>query len=180
MRDFWTNCRALRAGVGAALVAGVVFLLGVWTGREFDKPETAARGAAVEREIPLPPLPGKAPAQAQTRNVSRGGGGALAEPGARPLPENAWETAPVAPALNMRKTAEGYEISVSLTGVHPNDLRIYPHAERSLLVIQADLKHPDTGKTATTEGRLRIPRDARIEALVATYEDGRLFISIPR
>jgi len=167
MHDLGTNCRAWLAGVNAVLVAGVVFLLGVWAGRHYNRaPETAA------------PRHGHTPAPAQTRGVSRGD--AFAELGSRPLPETAWETAPVAPALNMRETPAGYEISISLTGVHPNDLRIYPYAERSLLVIQADLKHPDTGKTATTEGRLRIPRDARLEALTATYEDGRLHVVIPR
>ena len=178
MREFGTDCRAWLAGVNAVLIAGVVFLLGFWAGQWVEKPEGAAPETGVSREAAEPPRSKPVSAPARTQTVSHGD--AFAELGARPLPETAWETAPVAPALNMRQTPEGYEISDSLTGVHPNDLRIIPHAERSLLIIRADLKHPDTGKTATTEGRLRIPRDAWIEALTATYEDGRLLVLIPR
>jgi len=176
MREDGTNCRARLAGVNAVLAAGVVFLLGFLAGQWLDRPGGAANRPGGAREVSAPPRP--APAPAHTRNAAHAD--AFADLGERALPENAWETAPVAPALNMRQTTVAYEITVSLTGVHPNDLRIFPQAERSLLIIQADLKHPATGKTATTEGRLRIPLDARFEALNATYEDGRLHVTIPR
>lgn len=178
MQEFGTDWRAWWAGFNAVLIAGVVFLLGFWAGQGFKKPWASNKEkGVVAREEALPQTRGKTvPAPMQALAVSHAD--AFAELGVRPLPEAAWETAPVAPALNMRQTTVAYEISVSLTGVHPNDLRI--RTEQSLLIIQADLKHPATGRTATTEGRLRIPQDARLEALNATYEDGHLHVVIPR
>jgi len=178
MRFLETDCRAWLAGVNAVLIAGVVFLAGVWAGQRSGrgKAEDLPRGAEAAQAPAARPRAVPAPVEATAVSFDD----SFADFGVRAPPESAWEKAPVAPALNMRETPAGYEITVSLTGVHPNDLRIRSEPGRSVLVIQADLKHPATGKISTTEGRLRIPRDARLEAATSTWEDGHLFIMVPK
>ena len=158
--------------VGLALLLAIVFMAGMWAGlvagrrdveREPEQPQAAPEQPRVHADAPT----------ARTNFTARARQRPL-----RALPESAWSSAPVAPALNMRETLMAYNISVSLSGVHPNDLRI--RTEHSILVIQADLKHPDTGKSVSTEGRLRIPADARLEALAAAFSNGYLHVTIPR
>ncbi len=156
--------------VNMSLLLIVVLLAGVWIGLMLGRPDAEEPVFAVERENAVPP---------QFRSVAvpvESAGASLSN--ARALSKGAWDSAPVTPALNMRETATTYDISVSLSGVQPKDLHI--RTERSLLIIQAELKHPSSTARATTEGRLRIPPDAQLDALSAAFSNGYLHITIPR
>jgi len=160
--------------INAALLAAVVFLAGIWAGLKFARP-TDARGTPEVARTDAPPRAHPPSTPVEATGVSHG---ARASWSLRAPSERAWQSAPVAPALNMRETPAGYDITVSLSGVHPRDLNI--RTERSLLIIQADLKNPDTGQSVSTEGRLRIPSDARLDAMNAAFSNNNLHISIPR
>ena len=175
MRNHGTYRHAWTTVLNAALLASAVFLAGIWAGVKFGRPVVARDAVELARGDAAQPQSRPAAAPVETVGVSHG---ARLSWNPRALPERAWQTAPIAPALNMRETPAGYDITVSLTGVDPRDLHI--RWDQSLLIIQADMKDPKTERTVSTEGRLRIPADARIEATVAAFTNNHLHITIPR
>lgn len=152
------------------LLGCVLVLLGVWAGLRMGEPVEPPVDLAlfVLEEEPEPPQLRAAVAETPGTNARQ----VWARHG---ISQAAWENAPVIPALNMRETASSYDVSVSLSGVNPRDISI--RTEGSLLIIRAA-----AGSTAPvrTEGRLRIPHDAQLDALAASFSNGVLRVTIPR
>jgi len=165
--------RTWATAANAVLLLAGVFLAGIWAGLMLSKPSAPPTEPTLARNNTVPPQFRLVAAPEETAPVSHDGPAWNLR--AR---QDKWNSAPVAPALNMRETPAGYDISVSLSGVHPKDLNI--RTERSLLIIQATLTHPVTGQSISTGGRLRIPPDAQLEATTSAFSNGYLHISIPR
>jgi len=167
--------RAWATAANAVLLLAGVFLAGIWAGLLLSNPPAPPTEPALAQNdtTAVPPQFRRVAAPEETAPVSHDGPAWNLR--AR---QDKWNTAPVAPALNMRETPAGYDISVSLSGVHPKDLNI--RTERSLIIIQASLTHPTTGQSVSTEGRLRIPPDAQLDATTSAFSNGYLHISIPR
>jgi HSP20 family protein len=92
------------------------------------------------------------------------------------------------PSLDVAETAEGFEVSIDLPGVKPEDVKVEMHegklvvsGQRTTATEQKDKNYHRVERTSGSFYRsVTLPSDVDVEKIDANYDHGVLHIALPK